>query len=309
MIIIVLGIVALTAMVALVVDLGSWFRENRQLQSIADASALAGAFNLPDVSGAQTHATSFFNTNKSNNALTGAAITFPAPQPSGGVCSNNGCIAVDATDGNVPGFFTKIASSIANVTIKAHAQAAIEVPADMNDVAPVAVLNTVACTGPPACTFPHAATINFDAQPNSYQLLDLNIHSASGPVGGANASTSQMNSWITGGYPSALPAPAWYAANNGVKNGVKKGFNTAAANQTILLIPVFDQIDQATGSVHVIGWAAFLIDPNGVGKWTGNGNQGTHTLTGSYVRFIANGLQPATNQGQNFGVFTIVLNG
>ena len=56
---VVVFLVVLIGMLALVVDVGSWFRAQRQLQTTADAAALAGAYGLPDVLAAQSKATNF----------------------------------------------------------------------------------------------------------------------------------------------------------------------------------------------------------------------------------------------------------
>ena len=55
MVLTVLFLAGLLGMAALVLDVGSWFREKRQLQLTADASALAGAQALP---GSPANATS-----------------------------------------------------------------------------------------------------------------------------------------------------------------------------------------------------------------------------------------------------------
>ena len=47
MVLTILFLAGLLGMAALVLDVGSWFREKRQLQLTADASALAGAQALP----------------------------------------------------------------------------------------------------------------------------------------------------------------------------------------------------------------------------------------------------------------------
>ena len=47
MVLTVLFLAGLIGMSALVLDVGSWFREKRQLQLTADAAALAGAQALP----------------------------------------------------------------------------------------------------------------------------------------------------------------------------------------------------------------------------------------------------------------------
>jgi hypothetical protein len=72
-----------------------------------------------------------------------------------------------------------------------------------------------------------------------------------------------------------------------------------------LLFPVWDQADAANKSFHVVGWAAFVIDPNGV-NW---GSQ-TKQLTGHFVTFIATDLASGgtvPDPGYDFGVHVITL--
>src|SRR5437667_202274 len=70
----VLFLAGLLGMAALVVDVGSWFRANRQTQAAADASALAGAQALPtDPSNAQSSALTWAN--KNGGGVLGADIT------------------------------------------------------------------------------------------------------------------------------------------------------------------------------------------------------------------------------------------
>jgi hypothetical protein len=71
----------------------------------------------------------------------------------------------------------------------------------------------------------------------------------------------------------------------------------------VLLVPVFDAKDAATDSYHVVGFAAFVIDPGGV-KWTGNQGSGNHTLTGHFATFVAGGVGGG---GQSFGVYAVTL--
>ena len=47
MVFVAFGLIALVGMAALVIDGGSWYRAQRQLQTAADAAALAGAQELP----------------------------------------------------------------------------------------------------------------------------------------------------------------------------------------------------------------------------------------------------------------------
>jgi hypothetical protein len=69
-----LALVMLCAVAALVLDVGSWFREKRQLQATADAAALAGAQVLPtDWSTAKSLALQYAN--KNGGAVLAADVT------------------------------------------------------------------------------------------------------------------------------------------------------------------------------------------------------------------------------------------
>ena len=76
----VLFLTVMVGLVTLVVDLGSWFRSQRQLQSAADAAALAGAQALPNSPGdtsalAQQYATK--NASDLSSADTRSGATSP----------------------------------------------------------------------------------------------------------------------------------------------------------------------------------------------------------------------------------------
>lgn len=304
---VVVFLVVLIGMLALVVDVGSWFRAQRQLQATADAAALAGAYSLPDPLLAQSDATRYVTANVNANNTPPTTIAFPTPSAPGGVCNNNSCIAVDLNH-KAQGLFAPVLNSLlSSVTVRAHAQAAIVAPGNVKNVAPIAVQSSDACQ-PPGCTFPHHATLNFDDPGNQFQLLNLDFHDPTTPQPAKSVSTNDMANWTTAGYPGSLPTQSYYALNkNGIQNGQQVAFKSVATSQKVLLIPVFDptKTDATTKSIFVIGWAAFLIDSNGV-----NWNNNPHTLTGNFVKFIANGLPagPGT-PGQNFGVVSIVVNG
>ena len=100
MVLSVLFLVGILGMAALVLDVGSWFREKRQLQLTADSAALAGAQSLP---GSPANATSlelqYATTNGRPITASDVSITSDF--------SANDTIAVAAHD-NAPGFFSKL---------------------------------------------------------------------------------------------------------------------------------------------------------------------------------------------------------
>jgi len=93
MVVVVVGISAIVGMAGVVVDVGSWFRGQRHLQTVVDAAALAGAQDLPDTSKAAATAQSYSQQNWPGVAS--PAVTFAdsstidvrATQPLSGIFS------------------------------------------------------------------------------------------------------------------------------------------------------------------------------------------------------------------------------
>ena len=75
MILAVLFLSVLLGIAAAVLDVGAWYRADRQLQATADASALAGAHALPD-NQAQAHALALEYADKNGGGLDGGGISF-----------------------------------------------------------------------------------------------------------------------------------------------------------------------------------------------------------------------------------------
>jgi uncharacterized membrane protein len=94
----VLLLMTMLGMTALVVDVGSWFREDRRLQATADAAALAGAQLLPEnPAGAIAEALEYADKNGGGVVPTDIAVTSTA--------TANDTIAV-VSSGTAPGFFS-----------------------------------------------------------------------------------------------------------------------------------------------------------------------------------------------------------
>ncbi len=292
----------LIGMAALVIDGGRWFQQQRHLQTAADAAALAGVQSLPS---SQSNATSFATTYTGNN-FSGATptITFPSsPSP----CVGTNCIRVVASK-TAPGTLAKIYGSIFNtVNISAKATAAITVPAQMKNVAPIAIKNTVACTIP-TC-YGQTKLVSFDESnvaSSTIGLIDLTCHSTASTACPSNAGIggSQLADWIHNGYPDALPSNQWY----GVKTGQTIGPIKQALTDRIgvpLFFPVFDTVANA-GPVyyfHIVGWAAFVID--NVNFWTPSQKQ----LTGHFVTYTTSDLPPGLppDSTNDFGVHILSL--
>jgi Flp pilus assembly protein TadG len=288
----------LVGMAALVVDVGSWYHADRKLQTAADAGALAGAQHLPTDQGtATTVARDYAQRNYSG--IPSPAVTFPSA----------GEIDVRAT-ANTPGFFARVISSaFSSVQVKAHARAAVSVPLTMKNVAPIAVKNTAACAVTNPGCYGQTVTVSFDeSQVSSSTIGLINVKCYSDSSTGCDAGQtggSELKDEIENGWPQPLPANKWYGVKTGETVGpVRQGLQDAANRAQVLFFPVFDQVGNGGRSFHIIGWAAFVIDPTGV-NW---GSQ-TRQLTGHFVTFIATDLAGGgtIDGATDFGVHVITL--
>ena len=295
MVFMVFALMGFVGMAGLVIDGGSWLRSQRQLQTAADAAALAGAQELPlDQSSARDNAVSYAQQNHPRPVTTN--ITFPTA----------GEIDVVANT-TALGFFTRIYGAVFDeVDVRAHARAGVYMPEKLKKVAPIGIHTDYACiVSEPEC-FGQTLTIDFtdddDLDPTSskFGLLDLDR------ITGAGA--GDMKKWLADGYPDALPIDTMYPPGNGQKNGLDKVLEAHAQAQTELLFPIFDYAVSDPDGYHVVGWAAFVIDE--VVKWGGNDIPGNHVIKGHFVTFIASDLaagNPITDPELNFGVKVITL--
>ena len=288
----------LVGMAALVIDGGSWYHSQRQLQTAADAGALAGAQQLPtDATGARSTAIDFAQRN--DGGIPSPTVTFP----------NSGTIDVAATT-TAPGVLAGIFGAIFNtVTVHAHSQAQVGVPLFMKNVAPVALNIAAACAvSDPSC-YGKTVTVSFDESQVSSSLIglvNLDCHAPTANVcGSGGLGGSTLRDWLENGYANPLPSGQWYGVKTGETVGpVRQGLQAAATAGQTLFFPVWDQYSASGASFHVVGWAAFVIDSNGV-------NWGSHTrqLTGHFVTFVATDLASGGTVGgaTDFGVHVITL--
>jgi len=241
---------------------------------------------------------------------------------------------------NVPFGFGRVIG-LSDGTVHAKAAAGLSLPGAAKNVSPVAMQqDNVPCnaTSCPATS----RQIDFDGIPcpgcdPAFGYALLNLHCAwTSPNGscGTNSNVTEMNGYIQTGFqgptatisvdgvastPGLLPVNKWYIQNNGVKNGVKQGFDYAAdpTNGVTLLIPVFDCVYLASPATtsctpvswqpdayHVIGFAAFVVER--VIVWN-NGQGGGHKIQGHFTTYIASGVGGGGG-GSDFGVHVLTLN-
>jgi hypothetical protein len=334
LLLIILALPLFFALVALVSDGSSLFTNKRSLQNVADASALAAVrdFNSdlsfcagPDTTintclwRIRTRAEDYSSRNGGPTSLPACNdISGPrwncykTPYPTS---SDNAGIQV-RFERTVPFRFGRIIR-LTGGSVHAKAAAGLGLPGGASDVSPVGVQQAIAaCTMPtasPKCFGPSfPKTLDFDSGGFGYALLNLHCATDTPVANCATGSpTSEMNIFMTSGFPGLLPVNKWYVQNNGAKNGIKQGVDDVIAAGTKLLIPVFDCVSVTPPAVscssgtdpaayHVIGFAAFVI----VSRNGWNNGQG-HTFTGYFTDYVATGVGGG---GTDFGVHVLTLN-
>jgi hypothetical protein len=334
---IVLALPLFFALIALVSDGSSVFANKRSLQNVADASVLAAVsqFN-PDLSACsgpdttvgtclyriRTTAEDYSSRNGGPSSLHACNDSsgpdwncYKTPYPSS---TDNAGLQV-RFERQVPYRFGRVVG-LSSGTVHAKAAAGLGLPGSAGNVSPVGVQQAIAaCTMPtasPRCLGPsYPQTLNFDSPGFGYALLNLHCGTdtpASTCPSNPTSNATEMNGYMTSGFPGLLPANKWYVQNNGVKNGIKQGVDDVIAAGTKLLIPVYDCVSitpptvicgSGTGNpaaYHVIGFAAFVI----VSRNGWNNGQG-HTFTGYFTDFQATGVGGG---GSDFGVHVLTLN-
>ena len=292
----VLSLVAVLGMAALVLDVGAWFHQKRQLQATADAAALAGAQLLPtNPAGAEATALSYAN--KNEGGVAGADVVVSSSR------APNDTIAVAAKKTN-DGIFSRIVG-VESVGIGARAKARVGAPARARYVAPMVVSCDHPliknCDGNGVPRFKVPTTMQFDPMgaPGAFGML--NLDGETGTVG-----TSKEANWILKGFDKYLGLGN-YRSDPGAKFSSQeiRGALDLRLN-TVLLFPVFrllsGQGQQA--EYEIIGWIGFYLQ-----SYTTDGNNAE--LSGYFTEFIAKGIQASSGQGSplSLGVRTVQLIG
>jgi hypothetical protein len=286
----VLFMTVLLGMTATVVDVGFWFRAQRQAQAQADAAALAGAQLLPtDPSAAAVTAIGYA---KDNGVTIGPNdVSFP----------NSETIKVDVRSPQ-PGFFSKV-FGINSVTVHAKAAARAYRPYEARFLAPIVVNKLHPKLAGPGCPCfgpTNETTIPLDRNgaPGAFDLLNLDT-SASGAVGSSTIAT-----WVKHGFDDYLPLGGYYSDPGAKFNSHDVGEALDLKIGDVLLFPVYDTLE-GTGSnakYHIIGWVGFHLT-----EFAASGSSGS--LTGYFTSTIWTGLDavPGGTPGPDLGVRSVEL--
>lgn len=286
-------LVVLLGFAGFVIDVGSWYRVQRNLQARADASALAGAQDLPQSTATAGNEAQAYAT-KNGFSLTAGDITFSQSE------APNDSIAVKV-DSTAPTFFTRI-FGISSVNIHAAAKAKATLMGQARYVAPITVnikhpmLSGInAGVNCPCFDQPTSLPLSRLSAPGAFGLLDLDNGKGNG--------ASTLGSWIQNGYDGYLPLGD-YSSNTGAKfSSQNVGSALDARIGSVLLFPVYDTLTgQGTNAVyHIIAWVGFKLTGYDI-----QGNSGT--LYGSFTDITWQGIPAAANSGQpNLGARVISL--
>ena len=278
---------ALLGAVALVLDVGGWFRAQRATQSAADAAALAAAQALPESTGTATaYASQYLTANGGGTS----ELSFSSKNVA------NDTVSMKVTR-SAPGVFSKL-FGIESVSVHANASARSGTPNTARYAAPIAVdrrhplLN---CTPRPC--FNVATTLDLaKTGPGAFRLLNLD-RSKGGTGGSIDAD------WILRGFDGNMPLD-WYGSDPGAAFNDSKfddALNVRIGDE--LLFPVYDKVKGGGSNFQyeVIGWVGFIVtsfDPKG----------SKSTIEGYFVRVIWEGILGESGNGsEDFGVRSVEL--
>ena len=286
--------VFLVAMVAFVLDVGSWFRQQRISQATVDSAALAGAQVLPSNPASATALASSYA--GKNGGVLGATITI------GSKWNTNDMITVKQQK-SATGFFSKVLG-INAVTVHAKATAVAAIPNETLGLAPITVnILHPQLSGPgcPCFNVPTTLPLGKTGAPGAFALLDLDYTDVNGTVG-----ASTLASWITKGFNSYLPLGVYFSDpgakwnNSIIQNALIGRYGTD------LLFPVYDTLlgSGSNAEYHVIAWVGFHLQ-----SVDASGTSGS--LTGYFTRIIWQGIVsksgPNTPAIPDLGVRTVAL--
>jgi secretion/DNA translocation related TadE-like protein len=282
----------LLGMAALVLDIGSWYRADRDTQSTADAAALAGAQALPESTG---DASSLASSYASKNGGGLATVSFSNSY------GPNDTIKVTVKK-SATGVFTKI-FGLDSVNVGSKATARTALISSAKYVAPIVVKNVhpklLGTVGCPCFTSTNVTTIPLDRNgaPGAFDLLNLD-----GTRGGT--SPGVLADWMLKGYDGYLDIGEYYSDPGAKWNSSELHDALDKRLGSVLLFPVYDQIigTGANAQYHVIGWVGFHLI-----SYEARGSSGS--ITGYFTNVIWSGLQANSGSGQppNFGARSVQL--
>jgi Putative Flp pilus-assembly TadE/G-like len=267
---------AVAGLSAAALDVSSWYRTNRKLQSSTDGAALAGAQALPESPTAA-------RTLVGDGTVTFSTTVVP-----------NDTITVRRTHA-APGFFAGVLSGAREIV--AEATARIGSPRKVRWAAPIGVdARHPKLSGPGCPCWKESTTLaSRKARSGAFRLIDLGRSRR-----GADA--RDHGNWIKSGF-EGYTGLGWYHSDPSATIASRPvRFALRERSGSDLLFPIYRQTrgSGTAAQYRVVGWAGFHL--------TGFAIQGSSsTLSGWFERVIWDGIQSEFRSEHDFGVRTIAL--
>jgi hypothetical protein len=276
----------LIAMAAAVLDIGSWYRADRALQSTVDSAALAGAQALPE-NPAKAELLALEYANKNGGEVDITEIKFSS------TAFGTDTITVDAK-APAPGFFSRI-FGIDSVTVGARATARAGGANQFRYVAPIVVDEKhpgLQCGTPlGACTgvvwelkYQHLKNNGSPDGSGNFGFINLTKDGGTG--------TSTLGDWITKGYDGYLGTGEYDArtGNPFSSENVKGSLDFRMGS--VLLFPIYRKLTgTGTGAKYdIIGWVGFKLESMNL---QGNNER----LYGKFTEIIWDGILVESGPG------------
>lgn len=295
MVITLVFMMVLLGMAAAVLDVGAWYRAHRSTQATADASALAGAQDLPDFPGTAK------NTALSYAGRNGGGVQSEDVQFETGVVAND-TIKVTARK-PAAGVFTRL-FGIDSVTARSTAKARAGAMGDARWAAPIGIdyrHEYLRCNAQLQCDprFNEPTVIDFaKVGPGAFRLINID-----GTRGGS--SPDDIGEWIRHGLDAYMPRNKWYYSDPGMKpnsSHVTRALDERIGVGKELLLPIYTDI-RAQGAgfeYYVVGWVGYLVTGYQI-----NGQNAT--IQGQFTRVIWDGIQSEDGNQEDFGARAVHL--
>ena len=295
----VLFLTVLMLSAAAVIDVGSWFREDRDTQRAADAAALAGAQALPEDQ-AEAEALAIAYGTKNGGGVLADDVTFETTVLAGDT------IAVDV-DRPADSFFAKIVG-IDSIEVGSTAKARAGVPSAAQYVAPIVVnINhpLVSCKGRGVPCFNEDTdlTLNNLHGPGSGAAAGafglLNLHQG----GTGTPGTEELAGWMAEGFSGLMEPGVYRSAPSALFNSSQMSDALNLRTGTEVLFPIYDPPILGSGSgarYNIIGWIGFYIE-----DYDNRGSDGE--IEGYFTRVVWKGVLSTTATTPNLGVRVVAL--
>lgn len=286
-----LSLTALVGMTAFVLDVGAWFRADRQMQTVADAAALAGAHALPESPSQATALAQQYITKNDGPATKTITI-------SSGTVTND-TITVRVTD-SVDGFFSRV-FKIDVVTVGAQASARASKPGSLRWVAPIVVNQKhkmLSCTPAPCSddtVLDYSDPLKGSGGPTaagSFGFIDLGS-----PTGNGDA---DLRDQIENGYDGDMKLGKYSSRTGNSFSALESAFEARIGDE--LLFPVYSTIvkNGTIAEYTIVGWVGFVLT-----GYSFNGE--SNKIYGHFTRVVWDGLPAEGKGGSDFGVRVISL--